>query len=43
MSGGRFEPTLSNGTVCIYMVYASCMVNRNFNGYADVKLWCQIP
>ena len=37
MSGGRSEPTLYNGTVYIHMVYASCMVNRNFNVYADVK------
>ena len=43
MSGGRFEPTLYNGTVYIYMVYACCMVNSNFNVYNDVKLWCQIP
>ena len=28
---------------CIYMVYASCMVIRNFNAYADAKLWYQIP
>ena len=42
MSGGGFEPTLSNGTVYIYLVYANCMVSRNFNVYADVKLCYQI-
>ena len=32
MSGWRFEPTLANG-----MVYASSMINRNFNVYIDVN------
>ena len=32
MSGWRFEPTLDNG-----MVYASSMLNRNFNIYVDVN------
>ena len=48
MSGGRFEahfpmePCIYN-YIYIYMVYASCMVKRNFNVYTDVTLWYQIP
>ena len=32
MSGWKFEPTLDNG-----MVYASSMINRNFNVYVYVN------
>ena len=32
MSGWIFEPTLDNG-----VVYASQMINRNFNVYVDVN------
>ena len=32
MSGWRFEPTLDNG-----MVYASSMINHDFNVYVDVN------